>query len=455
MTLGLGGETKASANPTKAFFVRMITRDLSLEDCILDLIDNSVDGAWSQEGSRPMGLAEGADLSSYHIEIEASAESFMIRDNCGGMSLSNAVNHAFSFGRSSDTEHDDFSIGVYGIGMKRAVFKLGEDIRVRSTFQDGDKRVPFAVPINVNQWLGNDAPPWDFDLEEDEPLEHNGVEILVKNLTPGSATSLGSPAFIQNLRRLIERDYSLHLQRGLRISINGALAKGWSIELLQSEEYIPMRIDLQDEVDGDIVSIEIIGGMAAPPPESIEPDEKDEGDRRFGWYVVCNGRIVLAADKSQLTGWGTEDWPQWHYQYAGFIGIILFTAANAAALPLTTTKRSVDTSSEVYRRARPRMREVTKRWIAYTNQRKQALDEAKRKESAAIAVPLASVARKTAVTLPTLVPNPVEKPANVNYSVPVSRMKRLAKELGSINMPYREVGQKTFDYTYADLVGED
>ena len=61
------GHAKVEAFPTKAFFVRMITRDISLEDCILDLIDNSVDGAWSQEGSRPMGLAEGANLSAYKI----------------------------------------------------------------------------------------------------------------------------------------------------------------------------------------------------------------------------------------------------------------------------------------------------------------------------------------------------------------------------------------------------
>lgn len=36
---------KAAANPTKAFFVRMITRDISLADCILDLIDNNHDEA--------------------------------------------------------------------------------------------------------------------------------------------------------------------------------------------------------------------------------------------------------------------------------------------------------------------------------------------------------------------------------------------------------------------------
>lgn len=454
--MAVDGKNKAEAYPTKAFFVRMITRDISLEDCILDLIDNSIDAAWSKMGGRPMSLSDGTDLSPYKIEIEATPERFSIRDNCGGMSLDNAANHAFSFGRNTGSEQGDFSIGVYGIGMKRAVFKLGTNVRVRSTIRQEDGRaLSFAVPIDVTRWLANDAPPWDFDIVDDAPLPAAGVEIVVTDLTSGTATSFSSPAFIQNLRRTLARDYSLHLQRGLSISVNGNNVAGWQIELRQSAEFQPMRLGYDDEVEGHNVSVEIIGGMAAPPPENIEPDESDEGDRRFGWYVVCNGRIVLAADKSSITGWGTDDWPQWHYQYAGFVGIILFTAANAAALPLTTTKRSVDVSSEVFRRARPKMREVSKRWIGYTNHRKQALDEAKQKEKQAVAVALSAVVRSDAVTLPSLTKKPTEKAANISYSVPLVRLRKLAKALGNINMTYRDVGQKSFDYAYDDLAEDE
>ncbi|MBS0481598.1 MAG: hypothetical protein JSR96_05480 [Proteobacteria bacterium] len=34
----------ARASPTKAFFVRMLTRDIELQDAILDLLDNCLDG---------------------------------------------------------------------------------------------------------------------------------------------------------------------------------------------------------------------------------------------------------------------------------------------------------------------------------------------------------------------------------------------------------------------------
>ncbi len=282
--MAIARDTKANASPTKAFFVTMITRDITLEDCILDLLDNSVDGAWRCEGSRPIGLEDKTDLSKYSISITALPEHFSVKDNCGGMTLDDAADHAFSFGRRALEEQNDYSIGVYGIGMKRAVFKLGTEIRIRSTYRDNDgNRQPFAVPISVADWVAKDDPPWDFDIVEDEPLDANGVEIVVNTLTPGAATSFGNPAFIQNLRRMIGRDYSLHLNRGLKIFLNETEVPSWKIELRQSAEFLPMRAEYEDQIDDEKVSVELVGGMAAPPPESIDPDEENDGDKVFGW----------------------------------------------------------------------------------------------------------------------------------------------------------------------------
>lgn len=449
-------DKKASANPTKTFFVKMITKDILLEDCILDLIDNSVDSAWRAEGSRTMGLSEGVDLSKYSVSITLSPTSFRIVDNCGGMTLNDAVNYAFSFGRKTAQINDDYSIGVYGIGMKRAVFKLGTDIKIRSTFTDEDKqRVSFAVPINVQSWLENDAPPWDFEIETDAPLEENGVEIVVNGLTTGASRAFDNPSFLQNLRRTIARDYTLHINRGLKILVNDRPVQGVQIALRESPEFTPMRFEYKDEIEGMEVSIEIIGGMFAPPPDSSEPDEKIDGENPYGWYVGCNGRIVLAADKSAVAGWGVEGWPAWHPQYAGFLGLVLFTAAKPAALPLTTTKRNVDTTSEIFLRARPRMRDVTRKWIDYTNLRKQALEEAKEKERKAALVSIYQLRKVDAVRLPALTARTGPPAANIHYSVALTRLKKLAKALGNINLAYRDVGLKSFEYTYSEMVGDE
>ncbi len=449
-------ERKAAANPTKEFFVNMITRDITLEDSIFDLIDNSVDAAWKAIGSPAMSLMDDTDLSEYSISIELSPKQFLIRDNCGGMSLNDAVDHAFSFGRRESEENDDYSIGVYGIGMKRAVFKIGREIRIRSTVtEDNGSTLAFAVPISVNNWLKSNNPPWDFDIVDDEKLDKHGVEIVVEDLTLAARISLNNPAFIENLRRMITRDYMIYLNRGLNITVCGQEITSMPIKLARSDDFAPLRDNYREQQNGEFVSVEIIGGMAAAPPDSTEPDEKHDGDKRFGWYVACNGRIVLAADKSTISGWGTSDWPQWHRQYSGFIGFVLFSAPNTATLPLTTTKRSVDLTSEIFKQAQIKMRALSKEWIAYTNTRKQTLKEAKEKEDKTEAVTIQSVKKSSAIRLPKLKPKDVERPANVHYSVPVTKIKELAKGFGSISMSYRDVGLKSFEYAYDDLVEDE
>ena len=441
---------KAHASPTKEFFVNMITRDITLEDSILDLIDNSIDAAWQSAGSHAMSLSDQTELSGYKILIEMSAERFSITDNCGGMSQDNAENHAFSFGKKKESK---YSIGVYGIGMKRAVFKIGKQIQVKSTYSKRDGSTSsFTVPINVTNWLDNKDSSWDFNIVTDQDLYEKGVEIVVEDLTSAVRISFENPAFIEKLRRMIARDYSLYLARGLKIAVGGQDVVGIEIKLNRSDEFIPMRVRYEDKQD---VSVEILGGMAASPPDDIAPDEISDGDKRYGWYVACNGRIVLAADKSPISGWGQEDWPQWHRQYSGFMGIVLFTASNTVALPLTTTKRNVDLTSEVFLRARLKMRDLSKEWIAYTNYRKQVLNEAKHKEAEAVGVAIQNIEINPTITLPALKVERYEHPANVHYSVPKKKMKKLAKELGSINFSYRDVGLKSFDYTYNDFVGEE
>lgn len=80
-------------NPTKKFFIEMITRDISIEDAIIDLLDNSIDGA-TQINSN--------DLSGFVINIEIDANKLYIKDNCGGFSLDRAQRYAFRFGRPED-----------------------------------------------------------------------------------------------------------------------------------------------------------------------------------------------------------------------------------------------------------------------------------------------------------------------------------------------------------------
>src|SRR5205085_2574984 len=140
---------KAQASPTKQFFVSMLTRDISLDDAILDLIDNCLDGA--------LRLAEGGEVQyrKHFVRIEFSKDKFSIEDNCGGIPREVAIKYAFKLGRDTDDTRDADSetIGMYGIGMKRALFKMGKDALVRTRHGNDT----FEVHID-SDWL--DAKEW-------------------------------------------------------------------------------------------------------------------------------------------------------------------------------------------------------------------------------------------------------------------------------------------------------
>jgi histidine kinase/DNA gyrase B/HSP90-like ATPase len=443
---------KAKASPTKAFFVRMLTRDISLDDCILDLVDNSIDGAWEASGKHPSEFVVNKDLSKFKIDIRFSQSQFQIVDNCGGITLDDAANYAFTFGRTKDQPEADYSVGVYGIGMKRAAFKIGSSITIRSSYLEGKKLQGFQVPINVKAWMEHESQDWDFDIDEYDPAPNPGVDIVIKELSEETKNRFKDPTYERNLVRVLTRDYMVPLMRGLAISINGTKIKTGYLELLQDEQFIPMR---DTYMDGD-VKVELIAGMRQKPPDSNEPEEGNKRtDEVSGWYVICNGRVVLGVDRSTITGWGLDGLPMWHQQYSGFVGIAFFSSKKSELLPMTTTKRSVDVSSGAYRRALSKMQVPTRAWIDYTNKRKTD-QEVKSLETSATAREISTLPKSPQVRLPQPSGDvPGEKVANVLYTVPLKRLRKLGVAFGSRYLSYKDVGQKSFEYAYDKLVDEE
>ena len=417
--------------PTKDFFVRMITRDISLDHCILELIDNCLDGA-----HRTNSDTNGAqNLNGFYAKLNIGKDMFTIEDNCGGISVAEAIDYAFRFGRRPDAPDDgDFSIGLYGIGMKRAIFKIGRTIEIRSSTQ----KEGFVCNISVDEWLGDDD--WEFDMD-DSPVENVGTIIQVRDLYRNISDEFADSTFVNSLISTIERDYVRFIERGFQIRINDTAVKARPYKAKTSKDFQPYRKTYKD----DNVEVEILAGMAASPPDSNDPAERPEVGS-FGWFVFCNDRVVLAADKTERTVWGNEGFARWHPQYNGFTGILLFRATDPNLLPWTTTKRDIDETSSLYRRAIKEMKAATQPWIEYTNQRKNDLEGARRKEREATSVPFFDVEKNPTFKVPSALAGIRIQTANITYQKPRAEVRKAAKALGNGNMPYKRVGEKTFEY---------
>lgn len=353
----------AVAMPTKQFFVSMLTRDISLEDAILDLVDNCLDGALRVSDTNEV------DYSQHWVRIKLSKNSFVIEDNCGGIPREIAKNYAFKMGREPDDDRDseNETIGMYGVGMKRAIFKMGRESIV-ITRHNNDA---FEVPIS-SAWL--DDKDWKplpiIDASDNKVLDTPGTRIVVKALTSGVSRHFSNNGFLNDLINSISEHFTMFLQKGFSILVNGISVKPVFVEVLVSkEENGPAPYIYEGKIDGVTVSITV--GLNTARGLSLDDDEipefeRDRSSRTAGWTVFCNDRAVIVGDKSRLTGWGVL-LPRHHFQYSIITGIVEFRSNKAENLPITTTKRALDVSSNVWLQSLNKMREGMRIWINYTN----------------------------------------------------------------------------------------
>lgn len=349
--------TVIDASPTKAFFVENLTRDLSLEDALLDLIDNSIDAAIQTYGidvspallvSTP---ASAGGLPSPMVEVDISPDGIEVRDWAGGIDPALARDHVFRLGRAPMEGRS--TLGVYGIGLKRAIFKIGADVVVESRHKNGGFRVAFNVP----EWLDDDT-DWSLPmavLPAARTRNKSGTRIAVTGLRPEIRMKLGDPSTLRRLRTYIASTYALFLEQAVKVNLNGHNIPPDSIPLGESDRVLPGKVEMKQ---GD-VHVELFAGLAARR-------EDDWQMERAGWYVLCNGRVVVSANKDQLTGWGTLG-PQFVSKYRGFVGVAFFYSNLPGHLPWTTTKRGLNLESEVFQKARREMTTVARPVLRFLN----------------------------------------------------------------------------------------
>lgn len=348
----------ANAYPRKHFFLEMFTRDISLEDCVLDLIDNSIDGLIRSRGiDITSSLLAGGALSTRsrsgslpRIDVSYSDKEFKIEDTCGGIKRKDALGDVFNFGHAAGDVGG--ALGVYGIGLKRAIFKIGNHFEMESkTANDG-----FSVDLDVKKWSENDdsLEDWRIPLAftGGAPSEAKaGTKIRITSLRPEVAMRVNDGVLAQRLHSTIAQTYGLFLNRYLEVTLNGKLIEPFEIPIGSSDQVQAAHDEFED---GD-VKVKLFASLAARDTRGQWPAEP------AGWYALCNGRVVVAADKTDLTGWGVLGSPVWHAgKYRGFVGVVFFESSNALSLPWTTAKRGLNRESPVYQNARNRMKGVAK-----------------------------------------------------------------------------------------------
>ena len=431
-------------SPTKEFFITMLIKDINLRDAIGDLIDNSVDAA-------KFNTKNPTSLKGFYIKVTANKTRFEIEDNCGGIEVDIAQEYAFKFGRDKKYKLNPHSIGQFGIGMKRAFFKIGNHIDLNSVAQKSS----FNMHIAVSDWRKNEN-DWNFVLDrkmiQKSPLDKCGTRITVTNLSEDAKANFDLASFHTSLKDEIEREHIYHLSKGLQIYINDKELNSRELKFSSNSEFKPAHWHHKFE-----------SGLKVDVYAGVGEDKGSEG----GWYIFCNDRLITGPDTSADTGWtgiGKDGVAIYHDQFYRFRGYVFFDSVDASKLPWNTTKTGMNLDSHEYKYVRQQMINMMKPVMTFMNllkkeKEKNTPDSERQLNNKIANVPVVNltkiIANKTKLekifTYP-VVKVKISKTGNgkITYSKPYEQIDKVKSRLGLTRLP--DIGEYTFDYFYKNEI---
>lgn len=432
-----------NASPTKDFFISILVRDIKLTDSIADLVDNCVDGA--------RRLRPDNNFKGLRISVTFDKNEFKISDNCGGIPVNVAQNYAFRFGRPEGMPETKRSVGQFGVGMKRALFKIGDHFKIEST----EPAAKFVVDVDVQKWKSefdkDGREKWEFEFKElqtgiENPIEKCSTIITVDKLHPAIAEEFSSSIFESRLLDVIQSAHEQSIHQGLEIGINNHEIKHRLSTLLVSDSIKPLKIERSYEVPSEQPK------RMSKVNATFYAGVSDAVLEEAGWYVICNGRQILRADKSKTTAWdelvNDIKLPKAHYQFARFRGFAFFESDDASALPWNTMKNAVDPESRIYQAAKLEMGTAMRQVINFLNK----LDSEADSESAVLSNAVAKSEAKALSTIsvsstfvyPQGAPKSPPKVGRISFERPTEEID-FAKDFFSVSTN-KTVGERTFEY---------
>ena len=437
----------ADARPEKRLFISLITRDISLVDAFLDLIDNSINAALEPladdlktADDYQKLLANARIKPKVQIDIIVKSSRLVVTDNASGISSKTAEEHVFKFGRASADADESDRLSVYGIGLKRALFKCGNKISMVSDHREGG----FELKLDVREWAKDTKEPWTFAITARAPARAKaGTRIVISELHDDVLRRLGDGLFLSQLRDRISRTYSVFIGRVVDITLNN--------QPIAKESFDIANNFATEKFKNDGVTCNITAGLAVSTGEQFR-------DRNAGWYVFCNGRGVLHGDKSTLTGWGGAGLPIFQPKHRPFLGTVFFVSANPESLPWTTTKASVNEENAIWQDAKRHMVKVGRVIVTFLDKRytesgteitpADLQDAARGKMN----VLTAAVSPTRTFNAPT---RPKKNTTRIQYEAKVDDVKKIETYLRKPGMGGSEVGRYTFKYFLKNEVGGD
>jgi len=345
---------KVATEPAKAVVVESLIRDASVQACLYDLIDNSIDAARELLLLKKDLILDAYglpnDYSGFAIDITVNEDGIRIADNCGGMEFEALRDLVLRFGQPSEKK---YGIGLYGVGLNRAIFKLGQET---SLLADNGKTA-LTLNFNTDDYLR--SRDWFIPAQAQPTKGSQGTIIEIRKPHTDVKRVIGRQEACDGMQEEISKRYYSFLQKNLVITFNGSSLSPFHVPIRKNGPFTTHKIDYALEHG---VHVYIEAGQHHLHRFTAEPDfnskQNKEISDQYGWTIICNDRLILMLDASPKTGWEKK----FHSEFNGFVGYVRFVAENGKYLPWNTPKTDIDPDNFIYAKALLDMKDFTKAW---------------------------------------------------------------------------------------------
>jgi len=322
------------ATPSKRTFLSIIA-DYDLSKAILELVDNGLD-VWVRGGRNAKIKIE--------IELEKLQQTITVKDNAGGL-----ARHELKFivgpGHSGSSLTDE-TIGIFGVGTKRAVVALAQDIKITTRFK---KEKTYQVEFD-DAWLA--AESWELPYYEVDEIEKCTTIVELKKLrvqvTDQAIAQLREHLSATYARFLRDRNVEIELNR---VPILPLFFDNWAYP----PDYPPHKYSgILKNDDGREIKVEAFAGLS---------NESSPASGEYGVYFYCNERLVARGMKTFEVGF-TRGLAGLPHPKVSLTKVIIFLNGDASSMPWNSSKSDISVKHQVFRALQEWLVKVVKDYAA-------------------------------------------------------------------------------------------
>jgi len=318
------------ATPSKRLFLSIIA-DYDLNKSICELIDNGLD-VWVRNGRTKEIIIK--------IILDKQQQTITVEDDAGGLDKSE-LRYIVGPGQTG-TDPTDQTIGIFGVGTKRAVVALAQDIRIKTRFSNQNT---YQVDFD-DKWLGN----------EDWKLPYYEIDAISKGTTIVELQKLRlqiSDHLISQLKDHLKATYAKFLKlKKVTIYVNREkLSPIFFENWAYPPGYPPRKYTgtLKTE-EGYTIKVEITAGLSK---------ESSPATGEYGVYFYCNDRLITRAMKTFEVGF-TKGIAGLPHPKVSLTKVIVSLNGDARAMPWNSSKSDISIKHEVFLTIHGRLLEIVK-----------------------------------------------------------------------------------------------